>query len=197
VLRGLLLALALLPAFARAADIYVRISPDGTPYFSDRAGDPGFALYLRDPAAKQAPGTLTGAPTGPNPGAYRHLVERAAAREGLDPALVHAVILVESRYDPVSRSPKGARGLMQLMPATARRFGVRDITDPAQNIDAGTRYLRLLLDRFGRVELALAAYNAGEEAVERHGRVIPPYSETLAYVPRVLSLYNRTSKGPT
>jgi soluble lytic murein transglycosylase-like protein len=196
VLKGLLLALALLPAIARAADVYVRISPDGTPYFSDRAGDPGFALYLRDPASKRALVAPAGEAPRPIPDAYRQLVARAAARQGLDPALVHAVILVESHYDPVSRSPKGARGLMQLMPATARRFGVRDITDPAQNIDAGTRYLRLLLDRFGRVELALAAYNAGEEAVERHGREIPPYSETLAYVPRVLSLYHPNPKGP-
>ena len=109
----------------------------------------------------------------------------SARQHGLDPLLVKAVILTESAGRPRARSPKGAMGLMQLMPATARRFGVADPDDPAQNVAGGTRYLRWLLDRYGgNVTLALAGYNAGEGAVDRHGG-IPPYRETRHYVRRV------------
>jgi hypothetical protein len=118
--------------------------------------------------------------------AYRPLVLRAARETGLDPNLIHAVILAESAYDPQARSPKGAMGLMQLMPATARRYGVANPYDPAQNIQGGTRYLAYLMKRFGNdIELAVAAYNAGEGAVEKYNRSIPPYRETQAYVERV------------
>jgi soluble lytic murein transglycosylase-like protein len=117
-------------------------------------------------------------------GVARTLLARAR-QHGLDPLLVKAVILTESAGRRRARSPKGAMGLMQLMPATARRFGVADPDDPAQNIAGGTRYLRWLLDRFGgNVTLALAGYNAGEGAVDRHGG-IPPYRETRHYVRRV------------
>ena len=103
---------------------------------------------------------------------------------------VCAVILVESGFNPRAISRSGARGLMQLMPATASRFGISNSLDPTQNVFAGARYLHFLMDRFGRnMSLALAAYNAGEEAVDRNGGQIPPYSETLAYVPRVLKFY--------
>jgi soluble lytic murein transglycosylase-like protein len=113
----------------------------------------------------------------------------SARQHGLDPLLVKAVILAESAGRPRARSPKGAMGLMQLMPATARRFGVADPDDPAQNIAGGTRYLRWLLDRFGgNVTLALAGYNAGEGAVDRHGG-IPPYRETQNYVRTVRSTH--------
>jgi soluble lytic murein transglycosylase-like protein len=117
----------------------------------------------------------------------------AAARETrVDPALIHAVISVESGYDPSARSSAGAVGLMQLMPATARRYGVADRLDPAQNIRGGARYLRDLQAQFGgNLQLVLAAYNAGEEAVIRYGRRIPPYRETAAYVPKVLAYYRR------
>lgn len=118
---------------------------------------------------------------------YAGLIEAAAERHRLDPELVHAVIRAESAYDPRARSPAGACGLMQLMPATAQRFAVRDVWDPAQNIEGGVAFLRVLIDRFeGDLKLVLAAYNAGEGAVARYGNSIPPYRETQQYVRRVL-----------
>lgn len=120
-------------------------------------------------------------------GEYAQLIGAAAARHGVDPALLTAVAQVESAFDPLAISPKGAAGLMQLMPATAERFGVRDVFDVAQNVEGGTRYLAWLLERFGGdPELALAGYNAGEGAVDRHGG-IPPYRETRSYVTQVLA----------
>ena len=110
----------------------------------------------------------------------------AARRHSLDPDLVQAVVAVESGFRPDAVSPKGAQGLMQLMPYTARALGVKDSFDPAANLDGGTRYLRALIERYdGDVKRALAAYNAGEGAVARHGGV-PPYPETMAYVRKVL-----------
>jgi len=110
----------------------------------------------------------------------------AARRHSLDPDLVQAVVAVESGFRPDAVSPKGAQGLMQLMPYTARALGVKDSFDPAANLEGGTRYLRALIARYnGDVTRALAAYNAGEGAVARHGGV-PPYPETLAYVRKVL-----------
>ncbi len=124
------------------------------------------------------------------PGTPRSLLELAhttAERHGVNPKLVEAVITVESGWNPWVVSPKGAKGLMQLMPQTAARLGVRDPFDPYENIVGGVRHLRELLDEFGDLRLALAAYNAGAEAVHSYGG-IPPFPETQAYVPKVLSL---------
>ncbi|QET03831.1 lytic transglycosylase domain-containing protein [Cupriavidus pauculus] len=116
-------------------------------------------------------------------------VTQAASDNRLDPALLLAVIHAESGFNPAALSPKGAVGLMQLMPATAGRYGEPDPRDPARNVRAGAAHLRYLIGRYGDLPLALAAYNAGEGAVERHGLQIPPYAETQQYVPRVMALY--------
>jgi soluble lytic murein transglycosylase-like protein len=116
--------------------------------------------------------------------ALRKLADDAAGRHGVDPLLVDSVIRVESNYNPLAVSPKGAEGLMQLIPATARRFGVTNSFDVKENIEAGVTYLKYLLDMFGDDRLAVAAYNAGESAVMRYGDV-PPYRETMNYVSRV------------
>jgi soluble lytic murein transglycosylase-like protein len=123
------------------------------------------------------------------------LVREAAERHHVDPALVRAVIETESNWNPVARSHKGAQGLMQLIPTTAIRFGVNDAFNPKQNVEAGVRYLRTLLERYnGNLDLALAAYNAGEGAVDRaHG--IPSYRETRNYVQKVQSAYFRPGSG--
>ena len=124
------------------------------------------------------------------------LVTNAAAKYSLDAHLIFAVMRQESSFNPRATSSKGARGLMQLMPATAMRLGVRDIYDPAQNIDGGARYLRFLMDTFnGDVQLTLAAYNAGEGAVARYGNRIPPYRETIDYVQRISAHYTRLKNG--
>jgi soluble lytic murein transglycosylase-like protein len=118
---------------------------------------------------------------------YAPLISAAATRHGVDPNLVHAAIRAESAYRSRAKSHAGACGLMQLIPATAKRFGVRDIWDPEQNIEGGVAYLRFLQGRFdGDIRLALAAYNAGEGAVAKYGNRIPPYRETQTYVRRVL-----------
>jgi soluble lytic murein transglycosylase-like protein len=122
---------------------------------------------------------------------YAEIIDEAASRVGVDPRLVRAVIQVESAYRASARSRKGAMGLMQLMPETARRYAVADPYDPGSNVDAGSRHLRSLLDRF-ELSLALAAYNAGEGAVERY-RGIPPYAETQSYVRQVLRILGSTA----
>lgn len=120
------------------------------------------------------------------------LVAQVAREFDLDAALMHAIITVESGYNPQAKSPAGAIGLMQLMPETAARYGVKNIWDPLENLQGGARYLRFLLGLFkNNLDLALAGYNAGENAVIRSGHKIPPYAETQAYVPSVLTQYDR------
>ena len=127
---------------------------------------------------------------------YDELVKKSAARNGVDPNLVMAVMRQESGFNPRAQSYKGATGLMQLMPATARRFGVVNIYDPAQNIEGGTKYLRFLLDTFnGNVELALAGYNAGENAVVNSGYQIPRYRETQNYVKSISAKYGKSKSA--
>jgi soluble lytic murein transglycosylase-like protein len=150
--------------------VVAQIVPDEVPIADDPTSLPALAAAMQVPAEYQA------------------LIERTAARHGVDAKLVQAVIQVESAYRAEARSRKGAIGLMQLMPETARRFAVKDPYDPGANIDGGIRYLRFLLDRFEPdIKLALAAYNAGEAAVEKF-RGIPPYTETRNYVQAVLKL---------
>ena len=128
---------------------------------------------------------------------YDSHIQSAASETNVDPALIRAVITVESGYNPSARSHAGAIGLMQLMPKTALKYGARDSRDPSQNIHAGARYLRDLKAMFGDdLRLVLAAYNAGEEAVMKYGRRIPPFAETVAYVPKVLGHYKALSRAP-
>jgi len=124
----------------------------------------------------------------------RGLIDEAAKSFDVNPLLVDSVILVESNYNPFAVSPKGAQGLMQLMPATAQRFGVTDSFDPKQNIEAGVRYLKLLQDTFQDDRLAIAAYNAGEKAVSKYGDV-PPYPETIDYVAKVGKKYGQAKRA--
>jgi len=127
----------------------------------------------------------------PVPSPYDDMIARTAAGLRIDPSLIKAVMHVESAFDRNAISPKGARGLMQLMPGTARRYGVSSVFDPRQNIIGGARYLRDLLYRFHQDQrLALAGYNAGENAVERYNG-IPPYPETQHYVRKVIDLYKK------
>ena len=169
-----ILVLALVAPAASAA-IRVETGPDGRKVLSN----------IGSVAGRRAPSLGRAIP----PQTLKPLVTSLAARHRLDPRLVHAVIRVESGYNPRAISSKGAIGLMQLMPATARELDIDDPFDPAQNIAGGTRYLRSLLDRFqGSLELALAGYNAGPAAVRRFGGV-PPFAETRTYVERVLRDY--------
>jgi soluble lytic murein transglycosylase-like protein len=134
-------------------------------------------------------GTMSGFTTG-NPIVDGYILE-SGRRNSVDPLLLYAIMHQESTFKPRALSYKGASGLMQLMPGTARRFGVTSIWDPKQNIEGGTRYMRFLLDKFeGDVKLALAGYNAGEGAVMKYGYRIPPYSETQEYVRRISKRYD-------
>jgi soluble lytic murein transglycosylase-like protein len=126
------------------------------------------------------------------PPGYLPFIREASTAYRVPSELIHAVISVESNYNPNALSPKGARGLMQLMPATAKRFGSNNNADPRQNILTGSKYLRWLLDFFDEdVELAIAAYNAGEAAVVQAGHKIPRFTETQRYVPKVLAIYKK------
>ena len=184
--------LAALPALAVASDIYGFVDNEGVSHFSNVPDSSRYKLVLRnreDYVAKSDERyhlRSTTVDTGP----FAGLIAHAAMSTRLDPMLVHAVIATESGYNARALSPKGAIGLMQLMPETAKRYRVTDLYQPEGNIRAGTRYLSDLLSMFGGdISLALAAYNAGENAVLRYGRKIPPFAETQDYVPRVLRKY--------
>ena len=173
-------ALVLLPTLA-SAEIKTRVRADGTIEVFNDGPSVGVALGSRPLQLRPVPQPL-----------WSEWIRSHASSHGLDPRLVQALMQAESGYNPRAVSRKGAIGLMQLMPATARELAVPDPFNPEQNIRGGVTYLRRMLDLFGgRVELALAAYNAGPGAVQRH-RGIPPYAETRQYVQRVLGLYRGT-----
>jgi soluble lytic murein transglycosylase-like protein len=170
-------------------DLIDRVEPDEVPYPEPPApGSVDQAAALPAVAASKdlTLAMLKDAPPPAIPREYDALITELAKRHGVDSRLVHAVVTVESAYQPRARSVKGARGLMQLMPDTARQYGVRNSYNAESNLDAGIKHLRSLLDRFD-LKLAIAAYNAGEAAVQRFGGV-PPYPETRDYVARVLRL---------
>ncbi|HSB60418.1 MAG TPA: lytic transglycosylase domain-containing protein [Vicinamibacteria bacterium] len=191
---GTMVVVSLLAVRPAGAEMYRLQAPDGTIHYTNAPTDPryqrlGFTSgtaqgWLRVPGGAER---------------YASTIRETAERYGVSERLVSAVIRVESDFNPRAVSRSGARGLMQLMPATASGLGVRDSFDPRQNIDGGVRHLRWLLDRLGNLSLALAAYNAGERAVLTHGG-IPPYRETQDYVTRVLRFFDggeRASAHPS
>ncbi|HEM45662.1 MAG TPA: DUF4124 domain-containing protein [Alphaproteobacteria bacterium] len=184
---GLALAAGAAPGTATAGTgIYRYIDAEGVVHFSDTPHD---ARYR--PLEKLPPELALSRPAHPEAPAqhvFDALIARTARDCGVDPALVKAVVAAESNFEIEAVSRVGAQGLMQLMPATAAELGVEAPFQPLQNLKGGVRYLKQMLDRYGDVERALAAYNAGPAAVDRHGG-IPPYRETQAYVKRVLNYY--------
>ena len=181
----LLIATSVTAPQTAEAQIYAWRDATGTLVLSDRRLDP--EADAKTYAVTGAPTVRTTRQVTPAASAkFEPLVQEHASRHGLRPDLVRAVIQVESGFNPRATSPKGAMGLMQLMPGTARELGVVNAYDPAENIRGGTAYLRQLLDRYdGNEELALAAYNAGFNAVDRHGGRVPPFTETRDYVKKV------------
>ncbi|MGH8644346.1 MAG: transglycosylase SLT domain-containing protein [Gammaproteobacteria bacterium] len=175
---------------ATKADIYKYIDKYGGVHLTDKPEHTGYRLWSAARAHNRRSGGIGS--NKKNRARFAPLIAKAAHRYQLPDALLHAVIAAESAYNPLAVSHKGAMGLMQLMPDTARRYGVRNLTDPMANLQGGSRYLRDLLRLFKQnLRLALAAYNAGENAVIRHGYQIPPYQETQLYVEKVLQYYRQ------
>ena len=179
------------------ADIYMFKDERGVVHFTNiPSGDKRFKMVRKEETTSDYT-RAAGLPQYVMPTAelmrrYSPIIATASTSHGVDVALVHAVITAESGYNPSAVSRAGARGMMQLMPETAKRFGVQNIMDPSENIHGGVKYLSELLTMFkGDKKLALAAYNAGENAVIRAGHKIPPYAETENYVPKVLGLYQK------
>lgn len=189
---GLIVSAGIAPVDARA-DIFSFTDERGVVHFTNIPGlDKRYKLIRREAGSAPRPMQAAYMPTEAEIRRYQGIVDAAAKNNGVDTALVHAVISAESGYNPNAISRKGASGLMQLMPDTARRYGVQNIFDPVENVHGGVRYLKDLLAMFnGNMELALAGYNAGENAVIRAGNRIPPYTETVAYVPKVIDYYHR------
>jgi hypothetical protein len=191
------------PSLPCRADIYGYVDERGVAHLSNTQLDSRYYLFKKEPPEPPPPekNKFEGLPAAElmkllvNPAfsrQYTPLISAAAKEHELDAALLHAVITVESGYNPKAKSPKGAIGLMQLMPDTAKRYNVSDIWNPSDNVRGGARYLHYLLQLFNdNLSLALAAYNAGEAAVIQYGNKIPPYAETRNYVPKVLQHYDR------
>lgn len=196
----ILLAAAALHAGFAQADIYRSLDPETPTKWTRNPADEGsWELFYKEkplPVA-ETPAPIPDKPQSVDrrdnsPGRFASQIQAAAAANNVDPALLRAVISVESGYNPSAVSRAGAVGLMQLMPMTAKRYQVKDSRDPGQNIHGGAKYLRDLLRMFNNdLHLVLAAYNAGEEAVMKYGNRIPPFRETLAYVPKVMKFYRQ------
>jgi len=203
----------MLGATTARADLYGFVDDQGRIHLANEKLDDRYELFVKGETKTEfklsselkylpAPAELTDhiifkrVQKTPNVARYDALVQEHARKQRLETALIKAIIAVESAYDPAAVSPKGAVGLMQLIPDTAARYGVKKIADPQDNIGGGTRYLRDLLDMFGgNLQLALAGYNAGEGAVQRYKNTIPPFPETQAYVKLVMQFYDHFS-GP-
>jgi soluble lytic murein transglycosylase-like protein len=199
-----LMSVVLLPASLLCggpaqADIYRSVDRNGTPVFTNVLPAEGrWKLYLREKSTtvRAEPAYDARRLAVDSRSLYAGQIQAAATANNIDAALIRAVISAESGYNPSAVSRKGAIGLMQLMPQTASRYNVANARDPAQNIHGGARYLRDLLTLFNNdVRLAVAAYNAGEQAVVKYGNRIPPYRETIAYVPKVMNFYESYRSG--
>jgi len=186
------------------ADIYQFVDENGVVHFTNVSGarvKKPSKVVSEKRSATQAPPSSTRVTehrtthTDSIPASYVNIINDACNRFGVDPSLVHAIVKVESDFNPFAISRKGAMGLMQLMPQTANTMNVRNTFSPDENVEGGVKYLRYLLDRYdGNISLALAAYNAGETAVKKWGTV-PPYKETQEYVKKILLIYNGTGKA--
>lgn len=194
---------SLLTPYIAYADVYEYIDDEGNTHLSDTPNDERYVLIFKSEvlsAETQINNAIsntlsTNTPRLLTPPELLAQIELSALNNQLDSELIHAVIHVESAYKTQAKSHKGAQGLMQLMPATANRLGIKNSYDPAQNIEGGAKYLRELLTQFNNdISLALAAYNAGEQAVIKYGNKIPPYKETQAYVPKVMNIYKTLLK---
>ena len=170
--------------------IYKYVDADGVAHFTDKPDSRRYALVDLTPKGLTRSGDHYDPRLLARAARYDAIIEAEAKSAGVEPNLLRAVIVVESGFNSRAVSKRGAVGLMQLMPATATRFGVSNRYDPRQNVRGGALYLGFLINRFRQnVRLAVAAFNAGEDAVERNSGQIPPFSETLEYVPRVLKIY--------
>ncbi len=188
-------------ALPAQADIYEYIDEEGIAHYSDAPNHEQYVLILKSEEViaeadlNNTNRTATQEHPILSPPQLMAHIEQSAQNNQVDRELIHAVMHVESAFKTKALSNKGAQGLMQLMPATAKRMGVSNSYDPAQNIEGGAKYLRQLLNLFNNdLTLAVAAYNAGEHAVIKYGYKIPPYKETQAYVPKVLRIYNALLK---
>lgn len=191
------------PVHIAHADIYQYVDENGVVHFtnvpSGRVKKPSKIVTENRKTASSAASPSRGTDNRVRqaesiPVSYVNIINASCTRFGVDPSLVHAIVKVESDFNPFAISRKGAMGLMQLMPQTANTMNVRNTFSPDENVEGGVKYLRYLLDRYeGNISLALAAYNAGETAVKKWG-TIPPYKETQDYVKKILQIYNGTGK---
>jgi soluble lytic murein transglycosylase-like protein len=180
-----------------AAKIYTYLDAQGLRHYTDTPDNNRYRLLVLSPFDRTVSGERYDLRRLARASQYDSIIEHAAVAAAVEANLLRAVIVVESGFNSRAVSKRGAVGLMQLMPATASRFGVLNPYDARQNVHGGARYLKFLMNRFGHdIRLVLAAYNAGEEAVDRNGGQIPPYSETMAYVPRVLKIYKMLGQPP-
>ncbi len=171
------------------ADIYKFVDAKGNVFFTDKAKNKKYKRVVISKKSRNR--RVSSKIVKQRRKKVEPIIARVANKHQLDPKLLHAIIRAESAYDHLAVSHAGAVGLMQLMPATAKRFGVTNRRDPVQSIEGGARYLKKLLAEFNSNDLAIAAYNAGEGAVHKYGNRIPPYKETRTYVKRVLANYQR------
>lgn len=177
-------------AVCSASPIYKYVDADGVAHYTDKPDSRRYELFDLTPKGLTRSGDRYDPRLLARAARYDAIIEAEAKSAGVEPNLLRAVIVVESGFNPRAVSKRGAVGLMQLMPATASRFGVSNLYDPRQNVRGGALYLSFLINRFRQnVRLALAAFNAGEDAVDRSSGQIPPFSETLEYVPKVMKIY--------